>query len=341
MSCIRIIETLPCGILLLAATVLVRPAQVAGDDELDELYRNAGSCTRTAVSAVHACRLQSQGDGWVQRGACNNQASPPERSACEEAARKAAERIHDLCDEQFEARLEVCAALGEKQTNPRRAPAAKKEVPFKDARLKIELNATDKDAGVQLFIDADPWKFIEVYDPNGARIFRSVTRGRLGKQGGTELFLESAEPNFSELTLEKFLERFPEGDYEITGEGLEGEKFAGTAKLTHHIPEGPVLVAPAKNTLVDRNSPFAVQWRPVAAPNGSPIVGYQVIIVKPDTGIPALPKIALDVMMPPTATSMTVPAGFLLPNSAYEWEVLAIEASGNQTISTSSFRTMR
>jgi hypothetical protein len=44
-------------------------------------------------------------------------------------------------------------------------------------------------------------------------------------------------------------------------------------------------------------------------------------------------------MMPATATSLTVPAGFLLPDTEYEWEVLAIEASGNQTLSSSFFTT--
>ena len=78
---------------------------------------------------------------------------------------------------------------------------------------------------------------------------------------------------------------------------------------------------------------------PVAAPNGSPIIGYQELVVKPNTGIPALPKIILDVMMPPTATSMAVPPGFLLADSTYEWEVLAIEAGGNQTLSVGAFRT--
>ena len=77
----------------------------------------------------------------------------------------------------------------------------------------------------------------------------------------------------------------------------------------------------------------------MAALNGSPIVGYQVLIVKPNTGIPALPKIILDVMMPPTATSMAVPPGFLLPDSTYEWEVLAIEKGGNQTLSVGAFKT--
>ena len=72
---------------------------------------------------------------------------------------------------------------------------------------------------------------------------------------------------------------------------------------------------------------------------GSPIIGYQVLIVRPNTWITTLPKIVLDVMMPPTATRMEVPDGFLQRNSTYEWEVLAIESGGNQTLSSRKFRT--
>lgn len=82
-----------------------------------------------------------------------------------------------------------------------------------------------------------------------------------------------------------------------------------------------------------------LMWEPVDPPNGSPIIGYQVIVDLPDTGLVALPKITLDVMMPPTATSMIIPPGFLLPDTEYEWEVLAIEAGGNQTLSSSVFTT--
>lgn len=155
-------------------------------------------------------------------------------------------------------------------------------VALKDARLKIELNATDGDAGIQVFIDADPWSSMEIYDPNDKLVFRSITRGRFGKQGGTELFLESAEPNFSELSLAEFLKRFPEGEYQFRGSDLEGETLVGTAILTHNLADG---------------------------------------------------------MMPATATSLAVPPGFLLPDTEYEWEVLAIEEGGNQTLSTAFFQT--
>lgn len=81
-------------------------------------------------------------------------------------------------------------------------------IELSDARLKIELNATDGDAGIQVFIDADPWKDMRIFDPYGKLMFRSVARGRFGLQGGTELFMESAEPDFSELSLDEFLAAF-------------------------------------------------------------------------------------------------------------------------------------
>ena len=61
--------------------------------------------------------------------------------------------------------------------------------------------------------------------------------------------------------------------------------------------------------------------------------------MQPETGLKALPKVTLDVMMPPRATTMRVPAGFLQPGIEYEWEVLAIERGGNQTLSSSTFTT--
>ena len=213
-------------------------------------------------------------------------------------------------------------------------------VPIADARLKIESNATDFDAGIQVFIDADPWRLMEIFDPMGKRIFRSSTKGRFAKQGGTELFMESAEPEFSELPFEEFLERFPEGKYRFRGIGLEGEIFDGSATLTHNVPDGPVLVSPLEGGPLQDPNNTVVEWEPVLPPNGSSIIAYQVLVVQTDTSFPALPKVTLDVMMPANATSLAVPPGFLLPDTEYEWEVLAIEESGNQTLSSSFFTTM-
>jgi hypothetical protein len=217
------------------------------------------------------------------------------------------------------------------------SPAFAGDLPLKDARLKIEYNATDRDVGVQLFVDAEPWKSVDVYDTTGRLLFRSTARGAFGKQGGSELFIESGEPSLDEVPLDVFLKRFPEGNYMVVANGIEGERYVGYAKFTN-IPAGPQLVSPQEDDVVDADE-LTVKWKPVAAPNGSPIIGYQVLVVRPDTGITALPKIVLDVMMPPTATRMEVPDGFLQRHSTYEWEVLAIESGGNQTLSSRKFRT--
>lgn len=95
-----------------------------------------------------------------------------------------------------------------------------------------------------IFIGANPWDNMRIYHPYGKLKFRSVARGRFGLQGETELVLESAEPEFSEVPLDEFLKRFPEGVYQIRAKGLEGEIYVGSARLTHNLPEGPRLIAP-------------------------------------------------------------------------------------------------
>jgi len=214
-------------------------------------------------------------------------------------------------------------------------------IKIEDARLKFEINATDDDGGIQVFLDADQWKRMSIYDPRGHRILSTVTTGSMGRQGATELFMESAEPTFDELSLEALLERFPAGRYAFRGRGLDGERYVGSAVLTHDLPAGPELVSPIKGDGRQDPDRTVVRWRPVPAANGSPIIGYQVIVVEPDTGLAALPKVTLDVMMPPTADRLAVPKGFLKAGTEYEWEVLAIEAGGNQTLSSSTFRTSR
>jgi hypothetical protein len=95
--------------------------------------------------------------------------------------------------------------------------------------------------------------------------------------------------------------------------------------------EGDGLQNP-KNTVL--------KWRHVDDPNGSPIIAYQVIVVQPETDFRALPTMTLDIMMPAAASSLKIPNGFLQHDTEYEWEVLAIEAGGNQTLSSSTFKTM-
>ena len=228
--------------------------------------------------------------------------------------------------------------LGSADTSADQRQAVSRVVTLEDARLKFEINSTDGDGGVQVFIDAEEWRTMSIFDPQGNRIFTTATRGRLARFGGSELFLESGEPPFSELPLNKLLKQWPGGVYRFRGTGADGQLFRGSARLTHHLPAGPELVSPVESSSPQEPRDTVMHWRRVPAPEGSRIIGYQVLVER-ETELNALPVVSLDVMMPPTATNLRVPPGFLRPNTEYSWEVLAIEASGNQTLSSSTFTT--
>ena len=74
------------------------------------------------------------------------------------------------------------------------------EIPFDVAEVFFELNNTDGDLGIHALIDGDPWKRLYIEDPRDRKMLNIYVRGRLRRQGLTELFFESAEPPFDELT---------------------------------------------------------------------------------------------------------------------------------------------
>ena len=206
---------------------------------------------------------------------------------------------------------------------------------FEDVRMIIEFNDTDQDIGIQIFIDGEPWQSVKVFDPNGHKIMDiKATRG-IRKQGLGELFFESGEPTLDELPLEVFLARFPEGEYEFEGKLADGHRVEGEATFTHAIPQGPELISPAEGSEQDPGN-TVVEWNDVPDPPGSTIVAYQVIVTLDSDDFP---ERELSMIVPASVTSVTIPAEFMQSGSDYQFEVLAIEAGGNQTISESSFST--
>ena len=76
------------------------------------------------------------------------------------------------------------------------------EIPFDEAELFFELNNTDGDLGIHALIDGDAWKRLEIEDPRERKMLDIKVKGRLRRQGLTEIFFESAEPTFDELAPE-------------------------------------------------------------------------------------------------------------------------------------------
>ncbi len=179
------------------------------------------------------------------------------------------------------------------------------EIPFAEAEIFFELNDTDGDLGIHASIDGEPWTRLTIEDPNDREILKIRVRRRLRRQGLTQLSFESAEPPFDELAPEEFFRRFPEGDYEIEGETLEGGELESTAHLSHVMPAPPdnVLVSgmPAAEDcdamdlpVVSVLMPIEIRWDLVTGSHpeiGNPgpidVVQYQLFIAgSPSTSHP-------------------------------------------------------
>jgi hypothetical protein len=203
-------------------------------------------------------------------------------------------------------------------------------IPFADARLKIEVNATDGDAGLQVFLDGEPWRAVSLYNPAGRKLVEITAKGPLKDYGLTELFSESSEPPFDVFPFEEFKRLFPEGVYTFRGTAIDGKHLLSTARLTHDVPDGPRIVRPRDDAQVSRDR-VVVAWKPVRTPPGIDIVGYQVVVTRED------PLRVLSVDLPASARRLPVPSAFLQRGTEYKAEVLAIEASGNQTLTEVAF----
>jgi hypothetical protein len=210
------------------------------------------------------------------------------------------------------------------------AGAARTPVRLDEATMIVEVNATDRDAGLQVFLDGEPWAQMTVTNPDGRRILAVNTRSRLKRYGLTELFSESSEPSFDEFPLRKFKRLFPEGRYAFAGTTIEGRKLVGRGRLSHDIPHGPEITSPANGATVARDGVVAA-WNPVPEPGRIDVVGYRAIVERED------PLRVFSVDLPASVTSVTVPSEFLEPATRYKLEVQAIEASGNQTLTEITF----
>jgi hypothetical protein len=212
---------------------------------------------------------------------------------------------------------------------PAAVPAQPEQVELEIARIFIEYNFSGNDLGFHVFLDGEDWTDLKISDPTGTKIFDVSGKGGYANFGLTELFFEGAEPNLSDVPVADLLALFPEGEYTFIGKTVDNQKIVGTATLTHNVPDAPTVStqAAACGNTID------ITWTPVNGPaailpGGTvEIVGYQVIVG------------SFQVTIPANVTSVTVPEQFYqsLESGVQDFEVLAIDVSGNQTIREGTF----
>ena len=194
-------------------------------------------------------------------------------------------------------------------------------IPFGDAQIFFELNATANDAGIQVFLDAEDWKRVAISDERGRDLVAIDTGGGMRDLGLTELRFEGAEPDPSET-----FDAFPAGEYKFTGTTTDRQRLFATATLSHDLPAAPVF-SPSEGEVVDPDD-VEIEWEPIAG-----VDRYQVIVESDANGF------VLEVSVSSATTTLQVPRTFLFANTEYKVEVLAIAPNGNRTISEGTFVT--
>lgn len=255
--------------------------------------------------------------------------------------------------------LPIAAALACSVAMPALSYADDNEIPFAVAELFFELNNTDGDLGIHALIDGEPWKKLRIEDKRSRTMLDVSVRGRLRRQGLTEIFFESAEPAFDELPPEKFFRRFPAGTYDIEGRTKNGRELESETEVTHAMPAPAAAMVngiPAALQCDDEEpgydaptvaGPVTISWPPVTRTHrdlGSPrdsaditIYNYQVVVETDLDGPAGEFASVLSVILPPDVTELEVPAGFLAQNDTFKYEVLVRESSYNQTALESCF----
>lgn len=218
------------------------------------------------------------------------------------------------------------------------------------AKLYVEHNATDADTGVHGLFGGSAWSVLCLTDPTGATILVADPMANLDGLTVADLFFESREPPNDEYPIDELRRRFPTGEYTVAGVDFEGTARVGAAVFTHDIPAEPTITSPTlaedAETAGDAPAPatgLVVEWAPVTETiDGAAvtITGYEVIITDEFADDPnGFARPIYDVHVPADQLSLPVPDEFLRPATVYELEVLAIEESGNQTISIGFFST--
>lgn len=214
------------------------------------------------------------------------------------------------------------------------------EIELDEARVFIEYNATDGDLGIQFFWDGEAWDRMRVEDGRGHTVLRVRADRNLADQGLTEGFFESDEPSLDELSMEEFLERFPEGTYEFEGKTLEGDELEGEAEFTHVLPEAPDNFFPPDGAMVNADLPLVLKFDRVTHDLEGDLLQpelYEVVLESEGDILRVFSIVLEGGVLRPRAT---VPPEFLKPGREYKLEVIVQEAGGNRTISETEFTTL-
>ena len=186
---------------------------------------------------------------------------------------------------------------------------------YDETDIFFELNATAGDVGVHVSLDAERWKSLLITDPRGRAILKMEPQGSAAGIGLTELFFEGEEPSLRRVPFRRILKLFP-----------------------------PTAPTAADAVVISWETVPRVYDPDMAVCNFAldvGLVGFQVIAEAVNESAETTRSYVVD--LPRDATSARVPTEFLAPGVAvpgteFRLEVIAIEDTGNKTITEANFQ---
>lgn len=198
-------------------------------------------------------------------------------------------------------------------------------VPFSDASVHLEQNATDGDMEVVFEVKGgqDGLAELSVVSPDGRPVvaFRAPDASTLGIR---QFRFESPEP-----TNAKALQTaYPEGVYAFSGTTSAGARLVGQSTLSHRLPAPTTFVKPAPAAENVPVTDLVIAWSPVEG-----AASYVVSIKQREL------HVQITALLPGASTSFAVPPGLLLPGRQYDLAIGTVTPEGNISEVQTTFTT--
>jgi hypothetical protein len=139
-----------------------------------------------------------------------------------------------------------------------------------------------------------------------------------------EFLFESPEPEESLI-----LANYPEGDYLYFGTATNGQRFVGSAELSHEPPGAVAIVSPVAESFIPAGA-LTIVWSAV------PDAAQYVVEFENET---ADPEQSFSFVVGPDTTSFVVPGALVVPGSEFQIGVASVHENGNIVFSETTFST--
>jgi len=197
------------------------------------------------------------------------------------------------------------------------------EVPrrLKEERMILEYSVTTNRATVVMEAESEEsLESVVVRSPRGELLVD--LRAGIGRH----LSLSGFQVESGEFEAATLLASYAEGDYDLSGETVQGRAAEGRARLSHELPRAPTLLFPRDGSVDVPRTP-RITWAPVPEADR-----YVVMLEQGESD-------TLRVELPAGSSFLQVPAGVLARRTPTHVEVGALLANGNRTMVEADFVT--